>query len=78
LRFEIEHSAEGCTLTLLDAIDELGKAARDGAGWQVCLDSLATHLDGAEPTSTEERWPPLYAAYQEAFGPQASTIGVPD
>jgi len=25
---------------LLDTIDELGKAARDGAGWHACLDVL--------------------------------------
>ena len=47
LRLEIEPRGAGCTLTLLDTFDELGKAARDAAGWHVCLDLLAAHLDGA-------------------------------
>jgi uncharacterized protein YndB with AHSA1/START domain len=77
LRFEIEPTGDGCMLTLFDTIDELGKAARDGAGWQVCLEDLVARLDRADPGPHDERWPPLYAAYQEAFGPEASTIGVP-
>lgn len=77
LRFELAPADGGCTLTLLDTIDELGKGARDAAGWQVCLEDLSAHLDGADAGATEERWPPIYAAYQDAFGPEASTIGVP-
>ena len=47
LRLEVRPSADGTVLTLLDTLDEVGKAARDGAGWHVCLDGLALHLDGA-------------------------------
>ncbi|HEX8073920.1 MAG TPA: SRPBCC domain-containing protein [Thermoleophilaceae bacterium] len=32
-----------------DTIVELGKAARDGAGWHVCLDQLEHQLDGTSP-----------------------------
>lgn len=78
LRLEIEPSAAGCVLTLLDTIDEVGKAARDGAGWHVCLDKLGLHLDDATPEwSDGERWGGLHAGYVAVFGPAASTIGPP-
>ena len=46
-----------------DTIDDLGKAARDGAGWHVCLEALehalavAPQRDGgrAEPRGDHER-----------------------
>src|SRR5436190_19411329 len=40
VRFELQPDGDGTLFTLLDTIDELGKAARDGAGWHVCLDDL--------------------------------------
>lgn len=76
LRFEIEPDGDRCTLTLLDTIDELGKAARDGAGWHVCLDALAARLDGVT-WQADGRWEALHADYRAAFGPEASTIGPP-
>ena len=39
----------GTTLTLLDTFGELGEAARDAAGWHVCLDPLAGHLEWQGP-----------------------------
>ena len=78
LRFELEATNGGCTLTLLDTIDEIGKAARDSAGWHVCLDKLDAHLDGASPQWTDgDRWKELNPAYAEKFGPEAATIGPP-
>ena len=74
IRIEIEPSADGCTLTLLDTIDEVGKAARDGAGWHVCLDALEGALDGAAGSGD---WRELKTQYQDKFGPEASTIGPP-
>jgi hypothetical protein len=74
IRIEIEPTATGCTLTLLDTIDEVGKAARDGAGWHVCLDALESALDGGTSTSD---WRELNKEYRAAFGPEASTIGPP-
>ena len=49
IRLELVPDGAGTTLTLLDTIDELGKAARDGAGWHTCLDQLEHHLDGTTP-----------------------------
>ncbi len=77
--FEVAPSGEGCTFTLTDVVDNLGKAARDAAGWHTCLDSLAGALDGRPPArSTEDRWAEVHQRYVAAFGPEASTIGPPD
>jgi uncharacterized protein YndB with AHSA1/START domain len=78
LRFALEPDGTGTTLTLVDTIGELGKAARDGAGWHTCLDQLAFHLDGQEPPwSSSERWGEVHDSYVDDFGPEAATIGPP-
>lgn len=79
LRFEIEPTAEGCTLTLRDSIAELGKGARDGAGWHVCLEQLAARL-AAEPPDADPgaRWAAVHPSYVAAFGPDAATVGPPE
>ena len=46
LRLELAESADGCVLTLINRFDEIGKAARDAAGWHTCLDALEASLDG--------------------------------
>lgn len=79
LRIELEADGEGTRLTLLDTLDELGKAARDGAGWHVCLDRLEHHLDGRAPAwSTTERWRTVHPNYVAALGPEAAAIGPPE
>jgi uncharacterized protein YndB with AHSA1/START domain len=79
IRNEIEPDAQGSLLTLVDTIDSLGKAARDGAGWHVCLDQLEHRLDGtAAPWTPGERWRQLHPAYVGGFGPDAATIGPPE
>ena len=79
LRFELQADAGGGTrLTFLNTFDELGKAARDAAGWDICLDVLAYHLDDQQaPWTTGEHWPQVNAKYVERFGPEAATIGPP-
>jgi uncharacterized protein YndB with AHSA1/START domain len=78
LRFEIEPTDDGCILTLRDSISELGKAARDGAGWHVCLDQLADALGGVpHADSGADRWAELHPEYVAAFGPEAATLGPP-
>jgi uncharacterized protein YndB with AHSA1/START domain len=79
VRFELESTRWGTLLTLVNVIDEVGKAARDAAGWHVTLDRLAAHLDGdSPPASTPERWGELFRGYAETFGPEASSIGLPE
>ena len=46
VRLELRPIDEGTELTLLDTLEERGKAARDGAGWHTCLDA-ARALDSA-------------------------------
>jgi len=78
LRFEVEPTGAGCVLTLLDTFDEKGKAARDTAGWHVCIDKLELALDGSSPPwSDGERWKELNARYIDQFGADAATIGPP-
>jgi uncharacterized protein YndB with AHSA1/START domain len=78
LRFELRPDGDGSMLTLLDTIDEHGKAARDAAGWHVCLDLLANHLAGEASPDLRTRWKPLHDSYVARFGPEASTIGPPE
>ena len=81
LRFELRAEDDGKTtvLQLVDVLEDVGKAARDGAGWHVCLDGLEENLRG-EPThwNDMDRWKPVHEAYVEQFPPEASTIGVPE
>ncbi len=78
LRFELEPDGQGCRLTFVDTFDELGKAARDAAGWHVCLEVLAYHLAGERPPWGQmDRWSDVHAGYVELLGPDASAIGPP-
>jgi len=78
IRLEVSPDGEGTLLTLLDTFDEQGKAARDAAGWHVCLDALESELSGSEPASdTGTRWNAVHPGYVAEFGPEAATIGPP-
>jgi uncharacterized protein YndB with AHSA1/START domain len=78
LRFEVEDHGGTCVLTLIVTFEELGKAARDGAGWHACLDLLGCAVAGrVAPWTAAERWKELRDTYIERFGPEASTVGPP-
>jgi uncharacterized protein YndB with AHSA1/START domain len=79
VRIEVQPAGDAETvLVLTHTFEELGKAARDGAGWHTCLDMLAASLAGAErPWSAGERWRDVRAGYVERFGPEAATVGPP-
>ena len=76
LRLEVAPRGSGCVLTLINRFDEVGKAARDAAGWHACLDALEAHLDGS-PLDSVARWQAVHPGYVERFGPEAATIGPP-
>ncbi len=80
LRFELEPDGPGgCVLIFAHTFDELGKAARDGAGWHSCLDLLVCEVDGHQaPWSSADRWREVHEGYRDRFGPQAATVGPPE
>jgi uncharacterized protein YndB with AHSA1/START domain len=79
IRFEIKPHGGGCRFMLTDTFGELGKAARDSAGWHTCLDVLEHHLNGAAaPWDARERWREVHAGYVEKFGAAAAAIGPPE
>jgi uncharacterized protein YndB with AHSA1/START domain len=79
LRFELEPMPgdEGCVLRLTVLLDLREKAARDGAGWHVCLDRLERLLagdDGPAATGASEDWRGLYDEYQRRGVPAGAPI----
>jgi len=68
LRFELAEENGGTRLVLIDELPPTS-AARNAAGWEVCLDRLA----GEEPRA--DAWRPRFEAYVAAFEP---TIGSQD
>ena len=77
LRIELRADGAGTLLTLTDTFDELGKAARDGAGWHECLDRLVSELDGTPQRPMGELWVEVHPRYVTHLGPDAATIGPP-
>ena len=57
---------------------ELGRAARDAAGWHTCLDLLGYEMAGEQPPwRQDDRWRAVHREYVRALGPAAATIGPP-
>ena len=77
LRIELQADGDGTVLTLTDTFGELGKAARDAAGWHECLDRLVRVLDGDALPEWGDVWRAVHPRYVDALGPDASTIGPP-
>lgn len=72
LLWELRPHDGGCLLILVHAIANPPRAASFGAGWHMCLDSLAAALDGDEPPPAPDpdtpRWRELNAGYAKRFG----------
>jgi uncharacterized protein YndB with AHSA1/START domain len=62
LRFELAEENGGTRLVLIDELPP-ASAARNAAGWEVCLDRLAGEETGADA------WRPRFEAYVAAFEP---------
>jgi uncharacterized protein YndB with AHSA1/START domain len=78
LRFELEADGSGCLLSLTVTFPEHGKAARDAAGWHVCLDQLGYVCAAASPPwLPPERWREVHPRYVDRLGREASAIGPP-
>lgn len=78
LRLELVADGAGTRLTLVDTFAELGKSARDAAGWHECLARLGVDLDGGDQPPWGDTWAQVHPAYVAALGPEASTIGAPE
>jgi uncharacterized protein YndB with AHSA1/START domain len=76
LRFQLSPGADGvgCLLVLEHEFDDPLKAARDAAGWELCLRALDTALDGEAQRQTADEgrlpdgWKELNAEYEQRFG----------
>jgi hypothetical protein len=71
LRWELRPHDNGCVLILVHTFDDRLKAARDGAGWHVCLDALAEEMAGGAPEppgGDPGPWTTLNDTYQGRFG----------
>jgi uncharacterized protein YndB with AHSA1/START domain len=77
LRWTLTPDGDGCLLVFTDTFADHTKAARDGAGWHVCLEALDARLDGT-PGPSGTRWQEHYDQYAEAFGPDAASAPLPD
>jgi len=73
LRWELHPHERGCLLVLTHIFDDRLKAARDAAGWHLCLDTLDASLDGTAPAPSQPEqhppagWSELNAEYQQRF-----------
>ena len=77
LRFELQADGDGGTvLRFVNTFPDVGKAARDAAGWHVCLDALEVDVDGGTPSPGG--WDELHPRYVDAFPPEAATVGPPE
>ncbi len=74
LRWELRAHDDGCLLRLTHTFDDRFKAARDAAGWHLCLDALSDSLERllrpqrGSGDHLPEGWSELNRDYQGRFG----------
>jgi uncharacterized protein YndB with AHSA1/START domain len=78
LRLELKPQGDATRLTLTHFLSTREQAARDAAGWHVCLARLTDHLDGRDadaPTSeATPEWRELYEGYQARGLPAGAPV----
>jgi uncharacterized protein YndB with AHSA1/START domain len=79
LHFTLEPAGDGgCVLTLTDVLEARDAAARNAAGWTVCLAELGKHLagqaDGGPHSGTAQSWRQHYEEYIAAGMPSGAFI----
>ena len=72
LRFELEPDGDGCLLRFTDVLGDQDKAARDAAGWEVCLARLGQSLAGEEIRPPD--WQGFYEEYERLGFPARAPI----
>ncbi len=69
---------EGCRLRFTHVLSTPEQAARDSAGWHVCLDRLETRLSGGEAeapgSGATDEWSELYEEYQRRGAPAGAPV----
>jgi uncharacterized protein YndB with AHSA1/START domain len=78
LHFALEplDGGSACLLRFTVELDARDKAARDGAGWHVCLDALERQLDGVEVQRPHEpdEWRVHYEEYERRGFPTGAAV----
>jgi uncharacterized protein YndB with AHSA1/START domain len=78
LRFEIEPDGDGAVLRFTHVLEERDAAARDAAGWHVCLDKLEERVAGGAPEAPGTEQTPehreLYAEYERRGLPTGAAM----
>lgn len=77
LTFDLEPLPDGCLLRFSHHFEQPERAARDAAGWHVCLDAMEERLAGAgadAPTGPGGEWRELYDAYQRRGFPAGAEV----
>jgi uncharacterized protein YndB with AHSA1/START domain len=78
LRFELEPEGKGSRLVFIHFLSQRNEAARNAAGWDVCLRELDRHVAG-EPASAPgigvtPEWRDLYDGYVSSGMPSGAPI----
>jgi uncharacterized protein YndB with AHSA1/START domain len=78
LRFELEPAGDGCRLLFTHFLSERIQAARDAAGWEMCLRRLERLLAGEDAEAPgigpTPEWRDLYDKYVEEGLPAGAEI----
>ena len=78
LRFVLTPDGQHTVLSFSASFAEIGRAARDAAGWHTCLDLLGYDMAGVKaPWPQDDRWRAVHADYVRVLGQEAATIGPP-
>jgi uncharacterized protein YndB with AHSA1/START domain len=78
LRIELEEAGDGCLMRLTHLLGGRDQAARDAAGWHVCLDRLEAALAGAAATAPGSEptaeWRGHYEEYERLGLPTGAPV----
>jgi uncharacterized protein YndB with AHSA1/START domain len=77
LRIELDAVDDGSLLRFTCVFDERERAARDAAGWHVCLQRLQEHLGGARTPSPSSQATPDWRALYEDYQRRGLPAGAP-
>jgi uncharacterized protein YndB with AHSA1/START domain len=76
----VDEGAEGCRLVFSESLDDPSQGARNGAGWDLCLDRLGMLLEtGTLAKVGWDAWKSRFEHYVRAFEPEfGSQVGPPE